>query len=135
MSVTPLVLDHVGIAVPSLAEALPIFELLTGSPGSAPETVPSQGVRVSFVGAAPPRLELLEPTAESSPIARFLATRGQGLHHVAFRVPDVAAELRRLEGQGYRPIDASARAGAGGHLVAFLHPRSTGRVLIELVQG
>ncbi|HUH13259.1 MAG TPA: methylmalonyl-CoA epimerase [Longimicrobiales bacterium] len=132
---TPLPLDHVGIAVRSLAEAVPLFERLTGSRGSPPERVESQGVELVFVGEGPARLELLAPLSEASPVARFLAARGPGLHHLAYRVPDIRAALRELVADGFRAVDAEPRAGAHGHLVAFLHPRSTGGVLMELVQG
>ncbi len=135
MEMSSLPLDHVGIAVSSLDDALPVFELLTGGRGSPPEQLGSQGVRLAFVGTGPGRLELLEPTTPDSPIARHLERRGPGLHHLAYRVPDVEASLRRLHDQGIELVDEHPRPGAGGHLVAFLHPRSTGGVLIELVEG
>jgi len=125
-----LPLDHVAIAVHDLSEAVPLYERLTGSRGSTPEVVEAQGVRVVFVGV----LELIEPTDPSGGIARFLERRGQGLHHIAYRVDDGAAELARMVAEGFEPIDAVPRPGAGGHLVAFLHPKSTGGALIELVQ-
>ncbi len=131
---SPLPLDHIGIAVASIDEALPRFELLSGAIGSAPETIESQGVRVVFVGDGPGRLELLEPLRRDSPIGRFLERRGPGLHHIAYRVADVAAALRRLQAAGVEPIDREPRPGAGGHRVAFLHPRSSGGVLTELVE-
>jgi methylmalonyl-CoA/ethylmalonyl-CoA epimerase len=123
-------LDHVAIAVHSLSESLPLFELITGEKASAPETLEAQGVRVAFVGA----LELLEPLGPDTPVGRFLDRRGQGLHHVAYRTGDLAAELARLEDSGLRLIDRMPRPGAGGHSVAFLHPSSTGGILVELVQ-
>lgn len=126
----PLPLDHVGVAVRSIADAAPLYELLTGKECSPVEAVGSQGVRVAFVGA----VELLEPTDPDTPVGRFLDRRGPGLHHVALRTPDIAADLRRLEGEGFEPIDAEPRTGAGGHRVAFLHPRGTAGVLVELVQ-
>ena len=125
-----LPVDHVALAVHDLAEAVPLYERLTGARGSEPEEVPGQGVRVAFVGI----LELIEPTDPDGGVARFLARRGQGLHHVAYRVDDCAAELARLVAEGFEAIDAAPRPGAGGHLVAFLHPRSTGGTLVELVQ-
>lgn len=91
-----LPLDHVAIAVPSIAQAMPLFELLTGGHGSPPERVESQGVEVAFVGTGTGRLELLQPTAPDSPVARFLDRRGPGLHHLAYRVPDLEAALTRL---------------------------------------
>lgn len=131
----PYDIDHIAIAVPSIELALPTFELVTGAIGSPPETIPRDGVRVVFVGEGAGRLELLEPTGPESPVARFLDRRGQGLHHVAYRVPDVADALRRLAAQGVELIDAIPRAGAHGRKVAFLHPRSLQGVLIELVEG
>jgi methylmalonyl-CoA epimerase len=125
-----LPLDHVALAVASLDEAIPLHERLSGARGSRPETLPGQGVRVAFVGD----LELLEPLAPDTPVGRFLARRGPGLHHVAYRTADLADELRRLAAAGFRLIDDRPRPGARGHQVAFLHPASTGGTLIELVQ-
>ena len=130
-----LPLDHVAIAVRSIAQMQPLFESLTGGAGSARERVDAQGVEVVFVGEGTGRLELLEPTRPDSAIGRFLERRGPGLHHIAYRVPDIAAALADLEARGVELIDRQARPGAGGHLVAFLHPRSTGGVLVELVQA
>jgi methylmalonyl-CoA epimerase len=133
MNVRPpgaLPVDHVAIAVHSLDEARPLYELLAGESCSLPETLASHGVRVAFCGD----VELLEPHNGSGPLARFLAARGPGLHHVAYRSSDLRADLARLEAAGIDLIDAEPRRGARGHLVAFLHPRSTGGVLVELVQ-
>jgi len=127
-------LDHVAIAVASIDEALPVFELLTGGVGSPRERVESQGVDVVFVGTGVGRLELIEPVSPDSPVARFLEKRGPGLHHLAYRVPDIEAALARLSAAGMRLIDERPRPGAHGRLVAFIHPASTGGVLIELVQ-
>lgn len=127
-------LDHVGVAVHSLDEALPTFEELAGTLASGRERVDSQGVEVVFVGTGPGRMELLAPTRDDSPIARFLEKRGPGIHHVCYRVPDLRAALASLEQKGYSLIDREPRAGAHGHRVAFLHPRSTGGVLTELVE-
>ncbi len=131
---TERTLDHVGVAVPSLDEALPLFESLAGARGSGRERVESQGVEVVFVGSGPGRLELLAPTRPDSPVAKFLARRGPGMHHLCYRVPDIAAALESFRGEGYELIDQAARPGAHGHKVAFLHPRSTGGVLVELVE-
>lgn len=125
-----LVVDHVAVAVHSLADATPLYERMTGLSGSPVEELPSQGVRVAFVG----HLELLEPTSPDTPVGRFLTRNGPGLHHIAYRTPDIRAELARLAEAGFELVDADPRPGAGGHLVAFLHPRTTGRVLVELVQ-
>jgi methylmalonyl-CoA/ethylmalonyl-CoA epimerase len=123
-------LHHVGVAVPSLEDALRVYELLAGARGSPAETLESQGVRVAFVGP----IELLEPLGPDTAVARFLGRRGPGLHHVAFATPDIAADLARLERAGVELIDREPRPGVHGHQVAFLHPRSTGGVLVELVQ-
>ncbi len=131
----PLVLDHVAIAVPAIAQALPTFEALLGGTGSAPERVEAQGVAVSFLGGDGATLELLEPLTPESGVARFLAKRGQGVHHLAYRVANLAATLDDLAARGVELIDRQPRPGAHGHRVAFIHPRSTGGVLIELVEG
>ena len=129
-----LELDHVAIAVPSLAAALPTFEALTGATGSTPESVSAQGVSVAFLGDGPGKLELIEPSSPTSGVARFLEKRGPGLHHIAYRVADLAATLERLTAAGVELIDSVPRPGAHGHQVAFIHPRSSGGVLVELVQ-
>lgn len=121
---------HVAVAVHSIAESRALYELLTGDVCSPVETLESQGVKVAFVG----QVELLEPLSADTTVGRFLASRGPGLHHVAFAVTDIRAELRRLEAEGLRLVDREPRKGAKGHLVAFLHPKSTDGVLVELVQ-
>lgn len=125
-----LPLDHVAIAVPSIAAAHPLYERLSGARCSPVEEVEGQGVRVAFVGF----VELLEPTAPDTPVGRFLRKRGPGLHHLAYRTPDLTSELSRLRGAGFEPIDPAPRSGARGHRVAFLHPGGTGGVLVELVE-
>lgn len=125
-----LPLDHVAIAVASINEARATYEHLTGETCSPLEAVPSQGVNVAFIG----QIELIEPTDPGGPIARFVEKHNGGLHHVAYRVDDIRTELDRLVAQGFDLIDSDPRPGARGHQVAFLHPRSTGGVLIELVQ-
>jgi methylmalonyl-CoA/ethylmalonyl-CoA epimerase len=129
-----LPLDHVAVAVESIDAALPALEAVTGARGSRRDRVASQGVEVCFLGSGPAKIELLEPLEPDSPVGRFLAKRGPGLHHIAYRVVDIEAMLRRLEAAGVELIDRTPRAGAHGHQVAFLHPRSTSGVLIELVQ-
>lgn len=126
-----LPLDHVGVATPSLRTAVRKWERLTGTTCSPIEELPDLGVNVAFLGS----VELLEPRSPDTPLGRFLARRGPGLHHLAFRVPDVAGELARLQAAGFDPIDVEPRVGARGHLVAFVHPGSTGGVLWELVGG
>ena len=124
-------LDHVAVAVSSLEEACRLFELLAGKACSPPETLESQGVRVSFAGS----VEILEPLGPDTTVGRFLRRRGPGLHHIAFRVPDLPGALAHLAENGIELIDSEPRPGARGHQVAFLHPRSTGGVLVELVSG
>ena len=124
-----------GIAVPSLDEALPLWEALTGAEGSGREVVASQGVEVVFVGSGAGRIELVAPARPDSALARHLERRGSGMHHLCYRVPDLRAALAEHERAGYQLIDREPRAGAHGHLVAFLHPRSTGGVLIELLEA
>jgi methylmalonyl-CoA/ethylmalonyl-CoA epimerase len=128
-------LDHVGIAVHSLDESLSLFESITGHKGYGRERVESQGVEVVFLGTGEGRLELLAPTREDSAVAKYLAKRGAGMHHLCYRVDDLVTELARHRAEGRQLIDEAPRPGAAGHLVAFLHPRSTGGVLIELLQA
>lgn len=128
-------LDHVGIAVRSLDESIPVFEAATGAAAHGRETVESQGVEVVFLGAGAGKVELLAPTRSDSAVAKFLAKRGPGMHHLCYRVPDLAAALAAHREAGWRLIDEEPRAGAHGHRVAFLHPRSTGGVLVELLQA
>ena len=118
---------HVGIAVRSIEEAAPRFEVLMGEQATPRQSLPEFGVDVCFVGA----VELLEPHDSGGAIARFLERGGSTLHHVAFGVEDVRAELDRLVAAGFRPIDRAPRPGAHGTLVAFLHPGGTGGALVE----
>jgi methylmalonyl-CoA/ethylmalonyl-CoA epimerase len=127
-------IHHLGIAVGSLAVVCPVFEKLLRKPPDSVEVVEEQKVRVAVFQVGESRLELLEGTCEDSPIARSVAKRGQGLHHVAVEVEDLVGTLRKLENEGVRVIDREPRRGAGNELVAFLHPASTAGVLIELVQ-
>jgi methylmalonyl-CoA/ethylmalonyl-CoA epimerase len=128
------VLDHVGIAVKDLGEALAFYRDALGLEITAPEEVASQRVRVRFLPVGEAALELLEPTAPDSPIAKYLEKRGAGLHHVALRVDDIRAALAELKARGVRLIDEQPRPGAHNSLVAFLHPASTHGVLVELKQ-
>ena len=123
-------LDHVGVAVPSIQESAANFEPISGATCSSVEHLPEEDVNVAFVGS----IELIEPGSSAGPIARFLASRGPGLHHVAYRVPDLRAALQDMNVRGFQLIDEEPRTGARGHLVAFIHPKSTGGTLIELVQ-
>ncbi|MGO8787936.1 MAG: methylmalonyl Co-A mutase-associated GTPase MeaB [Terriglobia bacterium] len=126
---------HLGIAVASLAQAVPIFQKLVGKAPDEEESVADQKVRLAVFRLGATRLELLESTAMDSPIARFIAKRGQGIHHVALTVPNLPEALRMLEGKGVRLIDHEPRVGAGSEPIAFLHPASTAGVLIELVES
>lgn len=128
------VLDHVGIAVDDLDAALEFYAGALGLEVEASEDVPSQGVRAHFVRVGSAALELLEATAEESPVRRFVDRRGAGLHHVTLRVDDVAAALARLKARGVRLVDETPREGAEGALVAFVHPAAAHGVLVELKQ-
>jgi methylmalonyl-CoA/ethylmalonyl-CoA epimerase len=127
-------IEHIGIATPRLDDALRFWRDALGLEVKHTEVVEDQGVRVAMLPAGEPRIELLEPTGADSPVAKFLEKRGPGIHHVAVRVPDIRAALARLKGEGARLIDAEPRVGAGGCLVAFVHPQSAGGVLLELVE-
>jgi len=126
--------DHLGIAVKSLTAAKAIYEklVLTVSPE---ETVEDEQVRLVMVPVGESRLELLEATSEDSTIAKFIAKRGEGLHHVCLRVPDLAAAVARLKKDGVRLVSDEIKSGAGGHRYVFVHPASAGGVLLELVDG
>jgi methylmalonyl-CoA/ethylmalonyl-CoA epimerase len=128
------VLDHVGIAVEDLNAALDFYRGVLGFDVEVPEDVPSQRVRAHFIPVGASTLELLEATAADSPIAKFVAKRGPGLHHVCLRVDDIVAALAELKARGVRLIDEAPRPGAHHSLVAFLHPSSTHGVLVELKQ-
>ena len=125
-----LPLDHVGVAVASIQESAATFKTITGTTCSSVEELPTEDVNVAFVGF----IELIEPRSSASFVARFLANRGPGVHHIAYRVPDLRATLQDLNTRGFQLIDKEPRTGARGHLVAFVHPKSTGGTLIELVQ-
>ena len=127
-------LDHIGIAVGDLGQALAFYRDALGLEVEPPEEVPSQGVRVHFVPVGEATIELIEPTSADSPIARFIDTRGPGVHHVTLRVDDLCDVLARLRERGIRLIDQQPRAGAEGALIAFVHPASTHGVLVELKQ-
>ena len=127
-------IDHLGIAVKSLASARTIYEAL-GLTISPEEEVAGEQVRLVMVGVGDSRFELLEPTSESSPIARFLGKRGEGLHHVSVRVPDLAAAIVKLKAKGTRLVSDEIKIGAGGHRYVFVHPSSAGGVLLELVEN
>jgi methylmalonyl-CoA epimerase len=127
-------IDHLGIAVKSLAAAKAIYEKL-GMKISAEETVEQEKVRVAMVPVGESRLELMEATAEDSTVAKFIAKRGEGLHHVCLRVPDLTAAVEKLKNDGVRMVSNEIKIGAGGHRYIFVHPQSAGGVLLELVEG
>jgi methylmalonyl-CoA epimerase len=127
-------IDHLGVAVKSLAAAKAIYEKL-GLTLMPEETVEAEQVRVVMVPLGESRLELLEPTSENSVIAKFIAKRGEGLHHVSLRVPDLEAAVERLKKDGVRLVSDEIKIGAGGHRYVFVHPSSAGGVLLELVES
>jgi len=128
------VLDHIGIAVESIAEGCRLYEAL-GLAVEGEEEVSAQGVRVAFLTVGGGRLELLEPMTPDSPIARHLERRGAGLHHICLRVEDIRRSMADLRERGFELLSEEPQPGAHGCLVAFVHPRSTGGVLLELSQA
>jgi len=128
-------IDHIGVATNGIEEAASFYRDSLGLDVAEIEEVASQKVRAAMLPIGESRIELLEPTSEDSPISKFLARRGPGIHHIAVRVEDIRASLSDLKQRGARLIDEEPRAGAAGCLVAFIHPSSTGGVLIELVQN
>jgi methylmalonyl-CoA epimerase len=129
-----ITIDHLGIAVKSLAVAKGIYEKL-GLIVSQEEVVEGELVRVVMVPAGDSRLELMEAMSESSAVAKFIAKRGEGLHHVCLRVPDLASAVERLKKDGVRLVSNEIKMGAGGHRYVFVHPSSAGGVLLELVEA
>ena len=127
------VLDHIGIAVESINSGLAIYKAL-GIDVEGVEEVEDQKVRVAFLPVGDTRIELLEPTHDTSPVARHLERRGAGLHHICLRVPDIRAAMAQLSEEGYRLLSEEPFEGADGCLVCFVHPKSAGGVLIELSQ-
>jgi methylmalonyl-CoA/ethylmalonyl-CoA epimerase len=127
-------IDHIGIATNGIDEAASVYSGALGLSVAETEEVPAQKVRVAMLTVGDSRIELLEATSDDSPISKFLATRGPGIHHVALRVSNIRTVLADLKTKGARLIDEEPRAGAGGCLVAFIHPSFTGGVLVELVE-
>lgn len=130
----PTHIEHIGIAVKSLEEAIPYYEKVLGLECYSIEEVADQKVKTAFFKVGQTKLELLEPTAEDSTIASFLEKKGPGVHHVAFAVDDVNVALQEAEANGVRLIDKQGRGGAEGLSIGFLHPKSTGGVLTELCE-
>ena len=129
----PTVVDHIGIAVKSIEGALKFWESL-GIKCTGVEEVTEQKVKTAFLPVKDTEVELLEPTADDSPVAKFIEKKGEGIHHLAIRVDDLEKAIAELKEQGVRLIDERPRKGAGGAMIAFLHPSATGGVLLELSQ-
>ena len=127
-------IDHIGIATGGIAEVANFYREALGLKIEEIEEVAEQKVRVAMLPIGESRIELLEPTTDDSPISKFLAKRGPGIHHVAIQVENIRESLRKMKEEGARLIDEEPRKGAGGCLVAFVHPSSTGGVLVELVE-
>jgi methylmalonyl-CoA/ethylmalonyl-CoA epimerase len=127
-------LDHIGIATEQLADSLAVWRDALGLEIDSTEEVTDQGVRVAMLALGETHVELLEPLKADSPVGKFLSKRGPGIHHVAVQVKDIRTTLLELANKGIRLIDSEPRVGAGGCLVAFIHPSSTNGVLLELVQ-
>ena len=127
-------IEHIGIAVKNLEESNDLFTKLFGAAPYKMEEVASEGVNTSFFMNGPNKIELLEATNENSPIAKFIAKKGEGIHHIAFDVEDIVSEIERLKGEGFIVLNEVPKKGADNKLVAFLHPKSTNGVLIELCQ-
>ena len=127
-------IEHLGIAVRSLEEGNALYTKLLGVPPYKEEAVESEGVRTSFFKAGPNKIELLEAANPDSPIAKFIEKRGEGLHHIAYAVDDIRAEMQRLAAAGFQLLNEEPKAGADNKWVCFLHPLTTGGTLIELCQ-
>ncbi|HYK43536.1 MAG TPA: methylmalonyl-CoA epimerase [Parafilimonas sp.] len=127
-------IDHIGIAVKSLAAALPVFEKLLNTKCYKTEVVDAENVTTAFLKTGETKIELLENDSETGPIAKFIDKRGEGIHHIAFEVDDMNAEIQRLESEGFIVIN-KPRRGADNKLICFLHPKNTHGVLIELCQS
>lgn len=132
MAVKPTGIEHIGIAVRSLAEAVPAYEKILGVACSGIEEVADQGVRTAFFRFGQAKIELLEPITAEGPLARFIEKRGEGIHHIALALPDAGAALDDLAAAGVQVIDREPRRGAEGLAIGFLHPRSAHGALIEL---
>ncbi len=127
-------IEHIGIAVKDLETSNELFAKLYGKPHYKIEEVESEGVKTSFFKVGPNKIELLEATNADSPIAKFIEKKGEGVHHIAFAVKDIASEIKRLKSEGFIVLNEKPKKGADNKLVAFLHPKSTNGVLIELCQ-
>ena len=127
-------IEHIGIAVKDLEKANELFARLFGQPQYKEEAVQSEHVTTSFFQVGPNKIELLEATSEESAIAKYLEKKSEGIHHIAFEVDDIEAEMERLAGEGFQLLNEKPKAGADNKLVCFLHPKTTNGVLVELCQ-
>lgn len=129
-----LKIEHIGIAVKDIKSSNALFAKLFGEPHYKTEAVESEGVKTSFFKVGPNKIELLEGTNENSPITKFIEKKGEGIHHIAFDVADINAEINRLKNEGFVVLNETPKKGADNKLVAFLHPKGTNGVLVELCQ-
>jgi len=127
-------IEHLGIAVKELAVSIPLFEQLLNTPCYKTEAVETEGVTTAFFQTGESKIELLEASQESSPIAKFIAKKGEGIHHIAFGVENIEAEMKRLAALGFELLSEKPKNGADNKLVCFLHPKGTNGVLVELCQ-
>ncbi len=127
--------EHIGIAVKDLAKSIPLFEQLLGSPCYKTETVASEAVNTAFFLQKSTKIELLETSDPAGPIAKFIDKKGEGMHHIAFEVPDIIGEMERLKKQGFTLLSETPKKGADNKLICFVHPKETNGVLIELCQS
>lgn len=127
-------IEHIGIAVKDLAAANALYKKLLGVTHYKIEEVASEGVKTSFFRVGENKIELLQATTPDSPIAKFIEKRGEGVHHIAFDVDDINGEIERLKSEGFALIHQTPKPGADGKMIAFLHPKSSGGVLVELCQ-
>jgi methylmalonyl-CoA/ethylmalonyl-CoA epimerase len=127
-------IEHIGIAVKNLDKSNQLFASLLGKSHYKTEEVSSEGVKTSFFQSGPNKIELLEATSPESPIAKFIEKKGEGVHHIAFAVNDIESEIKRLQKEGFVVLNETPKKGADNKLVAFLHPKSTNGVLVELCQ-
>ncbi|OOQ59693.1 methylmalonyl-CoA epimerase [Mucilaginibacter pedocola] len=128
-------IEHIGIAVKDMAEAKNTYELLLGTVAYKTEAVPSEGVNTVFLQSGPNKIELLEATSPDSPIAKYLEKRGEGIHHIAFDVDNIEAEMARLKAEGFVLLNDVPKRGADNKLVCFVHPKTANGVLVELCQS
>ena len=127
-------IEHLGIAVKSIEASAKMYEALLGKASYKTEMVESEGVKTMFFQLGESKIELLEATNPNSPIAKFIEKKGEGIHHIAYDVSDIHAEIKRLEDEGFQMIHETPKSGADNKLIAFLHPKSSGGVLVELCQ-